>query len=628
MRLTLALLGLPLLATPPAFSVRDAIRAEWNRQPPVFSEAEKAQLSPADRARLALTLQRIGAPGAPPLLPPELDKPTLETWEAMAQAAKTPQERFTALFFLNRLKSQKAMMALEGLGSNDAQTWPKHLHLEAGIAAARLNGAEISENLRAFLKARWEIGKVDPTRFHAGLLRRILAGQVDESALTGRLQVAPGAVLSILDAWNKAPWDKRATTHTQLGNFIFQGGLEDWDDPKVPQPRCILNLPPPSEDPSKNWSNAWDRLGFALPWDKPFGVWNRSRVGWEQRVIEGLPESSPTETWPWIVKAMDCRNPRLLRTAAASAATKFALNHSSEIQQFAESEKDLLVLASLLPAVARTDSETARTYRARMIAGADPIARAAAIDDTTEAPADLDALIARLWKVEEYDGVQVLLQSLEKWKLPEERRRAILQRFADHPCWTARLDAWRELSKLDPKAPWPAAPRPSATDEAILREAERLAAGGKPVRMRLTFAGRRQVTLRLDPVNAPLNVANLVLLARKGFFNGRLVPRVVPDFVVQMGSPCDTMDGGPGYTVRCENSLTWYGPGSVGMALSGKDTGGSQFFITTNATPHLTGRYTRVGELEDLDRALKILDDLELGAKLERVEVLVPGMKR
>jgi cyclophilin family peptidyl-prolyl cis-trans isomerase len=76
--------------------------------------------------------------------------------------------------------------------------------------------------------------------------------------------------------------------------------------------------------------------------------------------------------------------------------------------------------------------------------------------------------------------------------------------------------------------------------------------------------------------------------------------------------------------VRCENSLAWYGPGSVGMALSGKDTGGSQFFITTNATPHLTGRYTRMGEVEDRDRALAILDGLELGAKIVSVKVLEP----
>jgi cyclophilin family peptidyl-prolyl cis-trans isomerase len=119
-----------------------------------------------------------------------------------------------------------------------------------------------------------------------------------------------------------------------------------------------------------------------------------------------------------------------------------------------------------------------------------------------------------------------------------------------------------------------------------------------------------------------MNVANLALLARRGFFDGHLVPRVVPDFVVQMGSPFDSMDGGPGHTLRCENSLAWYGPGSVGMALSGKDTGGSQFFITTNATPHLTGRYTRLGEVEDPDRALPLLDALELGARILSVRVL------
>jgi cyclophilin family peptidyl-prolyl cis-trans isomerase len=157
-----------------------------------------------------------------------------------------------------------------------------------------------------------------------------------------------------------------------------------------------------------------------------------------------------------------------------------------------------------------------------------------------------------------------------------------------------------------------------------LKEAIRLAERGQPVRLRVSLSGTRSVTLRLDPHVAPMNVANLVLLAREGYFNGRLVPRVVPDFVVQMGSPFDTMDGGPGYTVRCENSLDWYGPGSVGMALSGKDTGGSQFFITTNATPHLTGRYTRLGEVEDLDHAMAILDDLELGAEIVSITVLEP----
>jgi len=284
--------------------------------------------------------------------------------------------------------------------------------------------------------------------------------------------------------------------------------------------------------------------------------------------------------------------------------------------------KPLHLQGAFLSVLRRHDAPAADTLRAKLLAGEDVNARASAISDLAQAPADLDALVQRLWKVEEYDGIQALLGALPGWKLPEAREKALLTKLLEHPCWTARQDAWQRLVKLDSATPWPSAPAPSATDEAILKEAGRLAKAMKPVKLRLTFSGKRVVTLKLDPVNAPMNVANLVLLARKGYFNGRLVPRIVPDFVVQVGSPLDTMDGGPGYTLRCENSTGWYGPGTVGMALSGKDTGGSQFFITTNATPHLTGKYTRVGDVMDPDRALPLLDALELGAKLERVDVL------
>jgi cyclophilin family peptidyl-prolyl cis-trans isomerase len=71
----------------------------------------------------------------------------------------------------------------------------------------------------------------------------------------------------------------------------------------------------------------------------------------------------------------------------------------------------------------------------------------------------------------------------------------------------------------------------------------------------------------------------------------------VPAFVAQAGCPRGDGWGGPGYTIRCEiNDLT-YRRGSVGMALAGKDTGGSQFFICHRALPHLDGRYTLFGQV-------------------------------
>ena len=281
-----------------------------------------------------------------------------------------------------------------------------------------------------------------------------------------------------------------------------------------------------------------------------------------------------------------------------------------------------MVRTALMPTLKKWHTTSAREVQSGLLKGPFPIARSAAIEDLPEAPADLDALIRLTWKDSDLEPQQTLIESYSRWKLPKEKQIEFLKPWLQHPDWACRFLAYQQLVKLDTATPWPTAPEPNAHEKSLLKEAERLASKGKPLRFRITFSGKRQVTLRLDPTVGPINVANLAMLARKGFFNGRLVPRVVPDFVVQMGSPYDTMDGGPGYTVRCEDSLAWYGPGSVGMALSGKDTGGSQFFITTNATPHLTGKYTRMGEVEDLDRALKILDDLELGAKIEQVEVL------
>lgn len=92
--------------------------------------------------------------------------------------------------------------------------------------------------------------------------------------------------------------------------------------------------------------------------------------------------------------------------------------------------------------------------------------------------------------------------------------------------------------------------------------------------------------------DAPQTVRNFVTLAKKGYFDGLRVHRVVPDFVIQDGDPTGTGSGGPGWTIRCEYNQRRYETGMVGMALSGKDTGGSQWFVTLSPQPHLDGRYT------------------------------------
>src|SRR6185503_16880099 len=91
---------------------------------------------------------------------------------------------------------------------------------------------------------------------------------------------------------------------------------------------------------------------------------------------------------------------------------------------------------------------------------------------------------------------------------------------------------------------------------------------------------------------ATQTVKNFARFAERGYFDGLALHRVVPNFVIQDGDPTGTGSGGPGYTIRCEYNRLRYEPGMVGMALSGKDTGGSQWFITHSPQMHLNGRYT------------------------------------
>jgi cyclophilin family peptidyl-prolyl cis-trans isomerase len=105
------------------------------------------------------------------------------------------------------------------------------------------------------------------------------------------------------------------------------------------------------------------------------------------------------------------------------------------------------------------------------------------------------------------------------------------------------------------------------------------------------------IVLELFENEAPNTVANFVSLVEKKFYDGIKVHRVEPNFVVQAGDPNTRDDdprndgqGGPGYTIACEcytEKARKHFQGSLSMAHAGRDTGGSQFFITQSPTPHL-----------------------------------------
>jgi cyclophilin family peptidyl-prolyl cis-trans isomerase len=230
---------------------------------------------------------------------------------------------------------------------------------------------------------------------------------------------------------------------------------------------------------------------------------------------------------------------------------------------------DFVVRASAATALAEikaagATAALAEAYRAGQregtyVARAAALAALARLDQTAAQPALQEALKDRDWAV-------------------RVRAVALLREIgaADAPVETIRPSpAGRDLSEEE----WKALVAPAFSPHAFIE------------------TDRGNIEIELSILDAPLTVANFVALARRGFFDGVAIHRVVPDFVVQDGDPRGDGEGGPGYTIRDEINQRPYLRGTVGMALDWEDTGGSQFFITHSPQPHLDGRYTVFGQV-------------------------------
>ena len=124
------------------------------------------------------------------------------------------------------------------------------------------------------------------------------------------------------------------------------------------------------------------------------------------------------------------------------------------------------------------------------------------------------------------------------------------------------------------------------------------------------------VEIEVAVLEAPLTAQSFLALARSGYFSGMAIHRVVPNFVVQAGDRRGDGEGGPGYTLRDEINTLAYLRGTVGMALDGADTGGSQFFITHSPQPHLDGKYTVFGRVV---AGMDVVDRLQQWDVIRRV---------
>ena len=147
---------------------------------------------------------------------------------------------------------------------------------------------------------------------------------------------------------------------------------------------------------------------------------------------------------------------------------------------------------------------------------------------------------------------------------------------------------------------------------------------GKTVRAVVTTS-KGSFTIEFLPEAAPLTVDNFVQLAQRNYYRNVTIHRVVPNFVIQDGDPRGDGNGGPGYQIRCEINEVLYDRAAVGMALSGKDTGGSQWFVTHSPQPHLDGGYTVFGRVI---AGMDVVDKIVRGDVIQSITIKQgPGRK-
>jgi cyclophilin family peptidyl-prolyl cis-trans isomerase len=205
--------------------------------------------------------------------------------------------------------------------------------------------------------------------------------------------------------------------------------------------------------------------------------------------------------------------------------------------------------------------------------------------------AKLKQAILRRWAPDDVETVGSLVEAAGATRL--DGIGSELEAFCKHTNPTLREHAARALSLLE--EPRVTCPAPAEAAEGAA-ELGHLVSSSIKLEL-VTDAG--PLTLTLDPTHAPVTVTRVADLAREGFYNGIIVHRVVPGFVVQFGDPGADGFGGPGRApLRCETTPLPYGASDVGVALAGRDTGSSQLFVTLARYPNLDQEYALIGRAD------------------------------
>jgi len=327
------------------------------------------------------------------------------------------------------------------------------------------------------------------------------------------------------------------------------------------------------------------------------------------------------ETFTAVLSGLDVDADWTVRVAQAGALGGLPnANGFARLATMAD-DKDVRVIPAVIAALAASKAPEAESLIRARLRAPDFMARAAAATalaqlKSTAAVPELRAAYTASAADTTYIARAALLTALVQ--LDPAGARALLDEALKDKDWAMRVRAAELLRERNVTEGVSAAMRPATPPHAV-DTPQWMAIVAPPYSPHAFIeTDRGTIEIELAVLDAPLTSSNFMNLARKGFFNGLAIHRIVPDFVVQGGDPRGDGEGGPGYTIRDEINERPYLRGTVGMALDWKDTGGSQFFITHSPAPHLDGRYTVFGSVV---AGMDVVDQLQPWDVIRRVRI-------
>jgi HEAT repeat protein/cyclophilin family peptidyl-prolyl cis-trans isomerase len=327
-----------------------------------------------------------------------------------------------------------------------------------------------------------------------------------------------------------------------------------------------------------------------------------------------------------ILSGMDPDPVWWVRSALATALGGLGDEMSVGILHAMLGDEDARVRPAVLDALRHARGRDALDTLRRQLQDPDMGVRAAAAEGLAAMGAKhMSAELLEAWKQGQGDGTLEARLAVVKALAAAgdgKDRTALSEIAARDPSRAVRkpaADALRRLGEASPPNPGPqAGDRPPLDYRALMAPLYPYFAPELYTPRAFIHTRAGVIEIHLDVVEAPLAAQSFVDLARRGFYDGLVFHRVEPGFVVQGGDPRGDGYGGPGYSLRDEITERPYGRGSVGLALAGADTGGSQFFITLAPQPQLDGRYPRFGTVVS---GMEVVDRIRPGDVIEHVEV-------